>query len=25
MFYVYYRELDDDPLGVYNKYGLQQY
>lgn len=25
MFYIYYRDLDDDPLGVYNKYGLLQY
>ncbi len=25
MFYVYHSKLDDDPLGVYNKYGLQQY
>ncbi len=25
MFYVYYSELDDDPIGVYNKFGFQQY
>ncbi len=25
MFYVYYDQNDEDPMGVFNKYGFQQY
>ena len=25
MFYVFYNENDDEPLGIYNKYGFQPY